>query len=73
MRANRKMRDQQFDAAEVGIGTMIVFIATVLVAAIAAGVPAATITLTFRARRSATSAGKRSYRPSAHRYSIATF
>ena len=36
MRANRKIRDQ--NAAEVGIGTMIVFIATVLVAAIAAGV-----------------------------------
>src|SRR3989338_4516024 len=38
MRANRKVRANRKDAAEVGIGTMIVFIATVLVAAIAASV-----------------------------------
>ena len=35
-----------------------------------AGVPAVTIVSTFSAISSAMSAGKRSYRPSAHRYSI---
>ncbi|MGQ0536378.1 MAG: archaellin/type IV pilin N-terminal domain-containing protein [Methanobacteriota archaeon] len=38
MRANRKVRAIGNDKAQVGIGTMIVFIATVLVAAIAASV-----------------------------------
>jgi hypothetical protein len=38
-----------------------------------AGVPAVTITSTFRAISSAMSAGKRSYCPSAQRYSIRMF
>jgi hypothetical protein len=38
-----------------------------------AGVPAVTITATFRASSSPMRAGKRSYFPSAHRYSIRTF
>ena len=38
-----------------------------------AGVPAVTITSTFEAINSAMSAGKRSYFPSAHRYSIRMF
>src|SRR3990170_1822280 len=37
------------------------------------GVPAVTITSTFRAISSAMRVGRRSYFPSAHRYSITTF
>ena len=56
---------------------MVKTIGIVVVAALAASAegmpPVVTITATWRRTRSAASAGSRSYRPSAQRYSIATF